>query len=72
LPAAGGHVAARRSDTSWGVVLRAVSPNGDARRVDDDALRPIMISMLYAHTKLDRIIDLLEEDGEEEEDEADG
>jgi hypothetical protein len=39
---------------------------------DREMLRAILGSAQYAHLKLDRIIDLLEEDGEEEEDETDG
>ncbi|HEY3183710.1 MAG TPA: hypothetical protein VGJ77_12795 [Gaiellaceae bacterium] len=38
--------------------------------MDDGDARPIMVSLLYAHEKLDHIIDLLEENGEEEESEA--
>jgi hypothetical protein len=42
--------------------------------VDDDTVGTIMMSLGYVHTKLDLIIDLLDdgEEEEEEEDEADG
>ena len=39
---------------------------------DREALLAILTSVQYAHVKLDHILDLLGDDGEEEEDEADG
>jgi hypothetical protein len=38
---------------------------------DGETLDAILISCQYAHVKLGRILDFLEENGEEEEDEAD-
>jgi hypothetical protein len=39
---------------------------------DREVLDAILTSCQYAHVKLDRILDWIEDDGEEEEDEADG
>jgi hypothetical protein len=41
-------------------------------RSDGEILDAILISCQYVHVKLDRILDFLEDDGQEEEDEADG
>jgi hypothetical protein len=38
---------------------------------DSEVLDAILISCQYAHVKLDRILESLEDDGEEEEDKAD-
>jgi hypothetical protein len=46
--------------------------DGVAEFPDGEVLDAILISCQYAHVKLDRILDFLEDDGEEEEDEADG
>ncbi|HEY2310959.1 MAG TPA: hypothetical protein VGH46_07585 [Gaiellaceae bacterium] len=45
---------------------------GVAEPSDSEALDAILISCQYAHVKLGRILDFLEDYGEEEEDEADG
>ncbi|MDX6510932.1 MAG: hypothetical protein QOE36_436, partial [Gaiellaceae bacterium] len=42
-----------------------------AERADDETLRSIMISLMFLHEKVDRLLDIFGEDGEEEE-EADG
>ena len=39
---------------------------------ESDLPRVILMSAEYAHVKLDRILDILGEDGEEEENEIDG
>jgi len=39
---------------------------------DRETLEAILTSVQYLHVKLDHILDLLGDDGEEEEDEADG
>jgi hypothetical protein len=43
-----------------------------ARSNDREVLHAILTSCQYLHVKLNQILDLLGEDGEEEEDEADG
>lgn len=45
---------------------------GMTERTDSETIDAILMSCQYAHVKLDRILDFLEDDGEEEEDEADG
>jgi len=39
---------------------------------DSEVLDAILISCRYLHVKLDQILEILGDDGEEEEDEADG
>ncbi|HXH96095.1 MAG TPA: hypothetical protein VNH40_02700 [Gaiellaceae bacterium] len=39
---------------------------------DSEVLDAILMSCQYVHVKLDRILDFLDDDGEAEEDEADG
>jgi hypothetical protein len=43
-----------------------------AARSDSEALDAILISCQYLHVKLDQILEFFGDDGEEEEDEADG
>jgi hypothetical protein len=45
---------------------------GMAERSDGEVLDAILISCQYLHVKLDQILELFGDDGEEEEDEADG
>jgi len=50
--------------------------NSDAGQVNGlderETMLAILTSVQYVHVKLDHILDLLGDDGEEEEDEADG
>jgi hypothetical protein len=39
---------------------------------DNEALAAILISCQYLHLKLDRILGYIDDDGQEEDDEADG
>lgn len=43
-----------------------------AELADREILDAILTSCQYVHVKLDRILNFLDDDGEEEEDEADG
>jgi hypothetical protein len=43
-----------------------------AARSDSEVLDAILISCQYIHVKFDRILEVFGDDGEEEEDEADG
>jgi hypothetical protein len=46
--------------------------DGMAERSDGEVLDAILSSCQYVHVKLDQLLELVGDDGEEEEDEADG
>jgi hypothetical protein len=69
----GGHALSRQGRTSHLAERELLDQGGVvAEPSDSEALDAILICCQYAHVRLDRILDFLEDDGEEEEDEADG